>query len=110
MSDNAMTINLQAPVFNGKEEEWPEFIVKFQAFLMMKGCAEVIQTNFKSKLLAMEYEELDVSTELGKVKKLAKMKHAMAMVYATQCLSSMTLPFKLKQAGQLEKRDSCLTT
>ena len=29
MSDNAMTINLQAPVFNGKEKQWIEFIVKF---------------------------------------------------------------------------------
>ena len=24
MSDNAMTMNLQSPVFNGKEEEWPK--------------------------------------------------------------------------------------
>ena len=32
-----------------KEEEWPEFIVKFQAFLAIKGCTEAIQTNFKSK-------------------------------------------------------------
>ena len=42
MSDDTMMINLQAPVFNGKEEEWPEFIVNFQAFLATKGCAEVI--------------------------------------------------------------------
>ena len=28
MSDNTMTINLQAPVFSGKEEEWLDFIVK----------------------------------------------------------------------------------
>ena len=47
MSDNRMTINLQAPVISGKEEEWPEFTVKFQAFLVTKECAEAIQTNFK---------------------------------------------------------------
>ena len=41
MSDDTMTINLQAPVFYGKEEEWPEFIVKFQAFLAIK-CTEAI--------------------------------------------------------------------
>ena len=64
MSDNAMTMNLQSPVFNGKEEEWPEFMVKFQAFLAMKGCTEVIQTNFKSKLPATENELLDASTDL----------------------------------------------
>ena len=86
-----MKINLQALVFNGKEEEWLEFIVKFQAFLVMKGCAEVIQTNFKSKLPAMEDEELDASPELGKVKKLAKMKNAMGMEYVTQCLSGMVM-------------------
>ena len=72
MSDDAMTINLQAPVFNGKEEEWLEFIVNFQTFLVMKGRAEAIQTNFKSKLTAMEDEELDASTELGKAKKLIR--------------------------------------
>ena len=54
MSDNSMTINLQAPVFSGKEEERPEFIVKFQAFLRMNGYAEVIQPNFKSKLPTTE--------------------------------------------------------
>ena len=91
MSDNAMTINLQAPVFNGKEEEWSEFIVKFQAFLVMKGCTEAIQTNFKSKLPAMEDEVLDVSTELGKAKKLMKMKNAIAMAYAILCLSSVAM-------------------
>ena len=84
MSDDAMTINLQAPVFNGEEEEGPDFIVKFQAFLAIKGCTEVIQTNFKSKLPAMEDEELDVSTELGKAKKLAKMKNAMAIIICTK--------------------------
>ena len=68
MSDNAMTINLQAPVFNGKEEEWPKFIVKFQAFLATKGCAEAIQTNFKSKLPAIEDKELDASIQLGKAR------------------------------------------
>ena len=89
MSDNTMTINLQAPVFHCKEEEWPKFIVKFQAFLAMKGCAEVDQTNFKSKLPAMEGEELDARTKLGKAKKLAKMKNVMAMAYITQHLSRM---------------------
>ena len=68
MSDDAMTINLKAAVFNGNEEKWPKFIVKFQAFLAMRGCAEAIQTNFKSKLPVTEDEELDVSTELGKAK------------------------------------------
>ena len=91
MSDNFMMINLRVPVFNGKEEEWPEFIVKFQAFLAMMGCTEAIQTNFKSKLPAVEDEKLDASTELRKAKKLAKMKNAMAMSYATQCLSSTTI-------------------
>ena len=64
MSDNNMTINLLATVFNSKEEEWPELIVKFQAFLARKGCAEVIQTYFKSKLPFMEDEELDAGTKL----------------------------------------------
>ena len=72
-------INLQALIFSGKEEEWLEIMVKFQAFLAMKGCAKAIQTNFKSKLPATEDEELDGSAELGKAKKLAKMKNAMAM-------------------------------
>ena len=59
----------------------------------MKGCAEVIQANFKSKLPAMEDEELDASIKLGKTKKLAKMKTAMAMAmaYVTQCLSGMAM-------------------
>ena len=57
MSNNAMPINLQAPVFNGIVKEWPEFILMFQAFLVMKGCSEMIQTNFKSRLHAMEDEE-----------------------------------------------------
>ena len=52
MSDDNMTINLQAPIFSGKEEEWPEFNVKLQAYLATKGCTDAIQTNFKSKLLA----------------------------------------------------------
>ena len=91
MSADAMTINLQAPVFNGKKEEWPEFIVMLQAFLAIKGFADVIQTNFKSKLPAVEDKELDASTELGQVKKLMKMKNAMMMVYATQCLSGTAM-------------------
>ena len=65
--------------------------MKLKAFLEMKGCTEVIQTNFKSKLPATEDEELDASTELGKAKKLAKMKNTMAMVYMTQCLSVMAI-------------------
>ena len=81
MSDDTMTIYLQTPVFN---DEWPEFIVKFQEFLVTKGCAEATQINFKSKLPAREDEELNAGTELGKAKKLAKMKNAMAMAYATQ--------------------------
>ena len=88
MSDDRMMINLQAPVFSGKEEEWPEFIVKFQAFLVTKGCAKGIQINVKSKLPAMENEELDASTKLGKAKKLSKMKNVMEMAYMTQCLNS----------------------
>ena len=68
-----MTTNLQAPIFNGKEEEYPEFIVKLQAFLVMKGCAEAIQTNLESTLSTMEDEELDASSEVGKAKKLARM-------------------------------------
>ena len=84
MSDDSMRINLKAPVFSG-------FIVKFQAFLVTKRCAEVIQTNFKSKLPTMEDEKIDASTKLVKVKKLAKMKNVMATAYATQCLSSTTM-------------------
>ena len=64
-----MTINLQAPVFSGKKEDWLEFKVKFQACLVMKRCTEAIQTNFKSKLPTMEDEELDASTKQGKAKK-----------------------------------------
>ena len=57
-----MTINIQDPVFNGKEKEWLEFIVKFQAFWEMKRCAEAIQTNFSPKLPAVKVEALDAST------------------------------------------------
>ena len=74
MSDNSMTINLQAPVFSAKEEEWMEFIVKCQEFLAMKGCVAVIQANFKSKLPSTEDEEFDASTKIEKVIKLAKKK------------------------------------
>ena len=91
MSDNAVTINLQASVFHDKEEEWLEFIEKFQTFLVMRGCPEVIKTNFKPKLLAIEDEEFNASTELGKAKKLAKMKNAMVMSFATQCLSGTAM-------------------
>ena len=56
-----------------------------------KGCAESIQTYFKSKFPTMEDEELDTSTKLGKAKKLMKMKNVMAMAYATQCLSGMAM-------------------
>ena len=65
--------------------------MKFQAFLEMKGCAEVIQTNFKSKLPTMEDEELDACTKLGKAKNLTKMKNATTITYATQCLSRMAM-------------------
>ena len=91
MSDDSITINLQAPVFSGKEGEWLESIVKFHAFLATKGCAEVIQTNFKSKLPATEDEKLDARPELEKLKILAKMKNAMAMAFATQCFSGMAV-------------------
>ena len=91
MSDDSMTINLQAPVFSGKEEEWLESIVKFQAFLGTKVYTEVIQTNFKSKLAATKDEKMDASTKLGKSKKLAKMKNMMVMAYATQCSSIMIM-------------------
>ena len=77
-----MTINLQAPVFGGKEEEWPKFIVKFQSFLVTKGCTEVIQTND---------EELDVSTKIEKAMKLRKIKNATLMGYGTQYLSSTAM-------------------
>ena len=91
MVDDTMTTNLQALVFNGKEEERPEFIVKFQAFLVIKGCTEMIQTNLKSRLHATENEELDATTELRKAKKLVEIKNAMVMVYVTQCLSGMAM-------------------
>ena len=45
--------------------------------LAKKGFTEAIQIYFKSKLLPTEDEELDASTELGKVKKLTKMKKVM---------------------------------
>ena len=61
-----MTIILQVSVFTGKEEDWLEFIVKLQAFLSINGCADALQTNFKSKLHYIEDEDLDVRTELGK--------------------------------------------
>ena len=77
--------------FSGKEEEWLEFILKFQAFLVTKECAEAIQTNFKWNLPATKNEELYASTKLGKVKKLPKMKNSIAMVYATQYLSVMAM-------------------
>ena len=59
----------------------------------MKGCAEAIQTNFKSKLPVAEDEELESSTEMEGVKKLAKMKNGMVMgmAYATQYLSSTAM-------------------
>ena len=65
--------------------------MKLQTFLLMKECAEAIQTYFTSKLPAMEDEELDANAELGKVKKLAKMKNAIAMAYAAQCLSDTAM-------------------
>ena len=37
----------------------------------------------------MEHDELDASSKLGKVKKLAKMKNVMVMTCMTQCLSIM---------------------
>ena len=62
----------------------------------------------------MEDEELDVSTELGKAKKLVKMKNAMVMAYMTQCLSSMAMLnaiFNIQaEAGWLTGKVSCLTT
>ena len=109
ISDDSITINLQAPVFHGQEEEWPEFIGKFQAFLVINGYAEVIQTNFKSKLPTTDDEELDASTKLGKAKKLGKLKNMMALVYVTQCLSGMSMSnaiFKI----QAEEHISCLIT
>ena len=39
----------------------------------------------------MEDEELDASTKLGKAKKFAKMKNAVAMAYMTQSLSDMAM-------------------
>ena len=66
MSDEIMTISLSASIFSGKEEEWPELIVKFQAYLATKGYTEAVQTNFKSKLPATEDQKLDVSINIGK--------------------------------------------
>ena len=51
--DSSMTINLQAPLFNGKEEEWLEF-------------AEVMQTNFKSKQAFMEDDGCQYCSGKGK--------------------------------------------
>ena len=39
----------------------------------------------------MENEELDLSTNIGKVIKSAKIKNAMTTVYETQCLSSTAM-------------------
>ena len=80
-----------APALSGKEVEWLEYIVKFEAYLATKGCAEVIQTNFKSKLPTTEDEELDASIKLWKAKEIAKMKNAMTMAYMTQWLSGMVM-------------------
>ena len=91
MSDNTMTINLRAPVFNVQEEKQLEFVVNFQALLATKGFDEAIQTYFKSKLPAMEDEKLDAIIELGKAKISAKMKNAMSMAYMTQCLHLMAM-------------------
>ena len=65
--------------------------MKFQEFLVTKECDEVIKTKFKSKLPMTKDEELDAGTKLGKVKKLSKMKNAMAMACVTQCLISMAM-------------------
>ena len=65
--------------------------MKFHTFLETKGCAEVIQSIFKSKLPTTEEKELDASTKHRKTKKLAKTKNAMMMTYATQCLNGTTL-------------------
>ena len=56
-----------------------------------EGCAEMIQTNFKSKLPTAENEELHASTNLEKANKLAKMKNAMVMAYVTHCLNSTAM-------------------
>ena len=70
MSDDSMLINLEAHVFSGKEGGGMARIhIKFKALLVTKGCTEVIQTNFQSKLPNTVDEELDNNTKLGKVKK-----------------------------------------
>ena len=84
-------INLQAPAFSGEKEEWSEFIVKFQTFLVMKGCTEAIQTNLKSKLPTTEDKQFDASDEIEKAIKLAKIKNAIAKGFAMQCLSGMAM-------------------
>ena len=65
--------------------------MKSQAFFMTKGCVEVIQTNFKFKLLPPGDEKLDISTKLGKAKKSAKTKNVNAMAYINQCLSKCNI-------------------
>ena len=37
MNNDSMIINLWAPIFSGKDDEWPEFIVKFEAFFSDEG-------------------------------------------------------------------------
>lgn len=91
MSDEHLLVSLLALVFNGEEEEWPKFIVKFQAFLSTKDCAEEIQTNVKSKLLLTEDELLDDTKEARKRMKLGRTKNAVAMAYMTQCLTYMAM-------------------
>ena len=76
--------------FNGKKEEWLEYVAKFKAFLAMKRCTGGIQTILNQNA-CYGGKELDATTELRKAKKLVKMKNAMVMAYMAQCLSGMTM-------------------
>ena len=91
MSDEHLVVSLWATVFNGKEKEWLEFIVEFQALLVIKHCVEAIKTIFKTKLPTTEDEALDNSAEARKGMKLARTKNSIAMRYAIQYLHGMAM-------------------
>ena len=70
MKDDTMTINLKAPVFNGKEEEWPEFIVKFkkgEGPKVMCGEIEALKVNYWDKAEILDndgvWEAVQVRTD-----------------------------------------------
>ena len=77
---------------------------------ILHGHAEAIKNYFKSNLPTAEGEELDASSELGKVKKFTKMINAMVMVYAGQCLSgiaSLNMIFNIQAEAGWQTERAC---